>query len=93
MNRRPDAWRMIGRIFLALLVLFDTPTPGYPKIVRQWSRYARRGSEIIRELAQGKPSITPGDIGAHVRAVRQIVARRWVAKAKSSTHVSGHICG
>ena len=66
---------------VALLVLFDTPTPGYPKIVRQWSRYARRASEIVRELAHGKPSITPGDIGAHVRAVRQIVARRWVAKA------------
>ena len=66
---------------MALLVLFDTPTPGYPKIVRQWSRYARRASEIVRDMAQGKPSITPRDIGAHVRAVRQIVARRWVAKA------------
>jgi oxalate---CoA ligase len=64
-----------------LLALFDTPTPGYPKIVRQWSRYARRAFEIVRELVQGKPSITAHDIAAHVRALWNIATRRWSTKA------------
>lgn len=60
-----------------LLALFDTPTPGYPKIFRQWSRYVVRASGIFRDLAQGKLSSTLQDVAAHARALRRIAARRW----------------
>ncbi len=65
-----------------LLALFDTPTPGYPKIVRQWTRYVRRAFEILGEMAQGKPSISAHDIAAHMRALWNIATRRWSTKAK-----------
>jgi acyl-CoA synthetase (AMP-forming)/AMP-acid ligase II/thioesterase domain-containing protein len=66
---------------VALLALFDTPTPGYPKIVRQWRGYTRRASEIFGAWVQGKPSVTAHEIADHLRALCRIVTRRWFAKA------------
>ncbi len=65
---------------VALLALFDTPTPGYPKIARAWTRYGRRASQILRDLASGRVSATPRDIAEHARMVWRIAARRWTAK-------------
>ena len=32
---------------VALLVLFETPTPGYPKIVRHWKKYLRQSADFV----------------------------------------------
>jgi acyl-CoA synthetase (AMP-forming)/AMP-acid ligase II/thioesterase domain-containing protein len=66
---------------VALLALFDTPTPGYPKIVRARWRYARHASGILRDLARGRSSIRPRDIAEHLRALWRITSRRWSARA------------
>jgi oxalate---CoA ligase len=67
---------------VALLALFDTPTPGYPKIVRQWKRYARQGAALLGGLARGKVPVSARDIAAHLGALRRVATRRWFAKAK-----------
>ena len=59
---------------IALLVLFDTPTPGYPKIT--WKRYPRAAGAMISDLLHGRKSVTFRDIGAHVRVLTGTAAKR-----------------
>lgn len=66
---------------VALLALFDTPTPGYPKIVREWGRYGRRASQILRQMLHGTVGITAHDAAQHARILWRIATRRPFAKA------------
>ena len=67
---------------VALLALFDTPTPGYPKIAREWKSYIRQGTAVLRSLTRGKVSITTPDLAAHLRTLVRIATERRLAKAK-----------
>jgi len=66
---------------VALLVLFDTPAPGYPKIARNWSRYAEASGELLRGLARGAPGVTARQVANHLRALARIATGRFRAKA------------
>ena len=59
---------------IALLVLFDTPTPGYPKIT--WKRYPRAAGAMVSDLLHGRKPVTFRDIGAHVRVLTGTAAKR-----------------
>jgi acyl-CoA synthetase (AMP-forming)/AMP-acid ligase II/thioesterase domain-containing protein len=74
---------------VALVALFDTPTPGYPKIIQARSRYAHRAWEILRELSRGTVSITARSIAEHLRALWRIATRRWRAKANRAMTSAG----
>jgi len=50
---------------VALLVMFDAPTPGYPKLLRSWKRY---GKAI--------PRLTPGAVAEHARFLCRLGQRR-----------------
>jgi thioesterase domain-containing protein len=70
---------------VALLALFDTPTPGYPKIISAWSRYRRAAWSILRDLARGKATVTPRQIAEHLGVVWNAVVwdknvRPWLAR-------------
>ena len=39
---------------VALLALFEVPTPGYPKILRHWSKYLRQSAKQVSGLLRGK---------------------------------------
>ncbi len=67
---------------VALLALLDTPTPGYPKIAREWKSYMRHGAAILRSLARGKVPITTPDLAAHFRTVVRIATQSRTVKAK-----------
>jgi len=67
---------------VALLALFDTPTPGYPKIASEWKSYMRQGAAILRSLTRGKVPFTARDLAAHLRTVVRIATERRLAKAK-----------
>jgi acyl-CoA synthetase (AMP-forming)/AMP-acid ligase II/thioesterase domain-containing protein len=56
------------------LVLFDVPTPGYPKIVQGWTQYLRRGAAggLIRQRSEAF---------RHVRRIAHIVKRRFGGRA------------
>jgi acyl-CoA synthetase (AMP-forming)/AMP-acid ligase II/thioesterase domain-containing protein len=66
---------------VALLALFDTPTPGYPKIARQWKSYIRRGVALLRSLTRGKVPIATPDLAAHLRTLVRMAAERRSASA------------
>jgi oxalate---CoA ligase len=66
---------------VAWLALFDTPTPGYPKIARQWRGYVREGAAILRGLTRGKVPVTSRDFSVHFRTLVRIATRRWSGKA------------
>ena len=55
-----------------LLVLFDTPTPGYPKPLRHWKQYARHGLQL---LARG-PRHGLAEIGSHINYLSRILRPR-----------------
>jgi acyl-coenzyme A synthetase/AMP-(fatty) acid ligase/thioesterase domain-containing protein len=67
---------------VALLALFDTPTPGYPKIAREWKSYMRQGAAMLRSLRRGKVPVTTPDLTAHWRTLVRIATERHLAKAQ-----------
>jgi oxalate---CoA ligase len=66
---------------VVLLALFDTPTPGYPKIARQWKPYMRHGAAILRGLKWSNVPAATRDLAAHLHTLLRIATRRWSAKA------------
>jgi len=55
-----------------LLVLFEVPTPGYPKIVRNWKKYARHSVTLLR----GDPR---NQLSAHAQVLKGLLARKTQA--------------
>jgi acyl-CoA synthetase (AMP-forming)/AMP-acid ligase II/thioesterase domain-containing protein len=74
---------------VALVALFDTPTPGYPKVVREWRRYVKQSGVLLRALAQGKRLFTTADIVAHLRALAGIARRKLGARTTRSLSTAG----
>lgn len=55
-----------------LVVLLDTPAPGYPKVLREGPKYARQA----REWLSGRAGYTMRDIGGHIRALWSLARKR-----------------
>jgi thioesterase domain-containing protein len=77
---------------VALLALFDTPTPGYPKIARGWKRYARVAVDVWLGVLRGERPISVRDIATHVRELGRIATRRLRARARRAA-ASANSCG
>jgi oxalate---CoA ligase len=60
---------------IALLGLFDTPTPGYPKPLRGWRRYTGALSRLLRGIIQGDKAAL-ATIAAQLRDLGQIAAEK-----------------
>jgi thioesterase domain-containing protein len=58
------------------LVLFDAATPGYPKVHKQWRRYAIKARELALALRPGKVAMTVTAMRQHVYTLGRIFARR-----------------
>jgi acyl-CoA synthetase (AMP-forming)/AMP-acid ligase II/thioesterase domain-containing protein len=56
---------------VALLALFDTPTPGYPKIVSAWRNYLR----ALAGVGRGR-KLAGKDIAEHLNALARLALRR-----------------
>ena len=56
------------------LVLFDAATPGYPKIHKEWRRYASKAGELA--WRRGKSAVTAKDLRRHLHMLRHIFVRR-----------------
>jgi oxalate---CoA ligase len=74
---------------VSLLALFDSPTPGYPKVMREWKRYVDQSMGILRALAKGKCQISTRDIAAHFRALANIVSRKFGTPARRGLSAAG----
>ena len=57
-------------------VLFDAATPGYPKVHKQWRRYAIKARELALALRPGKVAMTVTAMRQHVYTLGRIFARR-----------------
>jgi oxalate---CoA ligase len=71
---------------VALLVLFDARTPGYPKIARQWRSYARA---LLRSLSGGEDRITFREILTHIGHTCGIKTKRIAAKVTRAKVAAG----
>ena len=58
------------------LVLFDSATPGYPKVHKQWRRYRSKARELALALRPGKITTTAALMRDHLYALGRIFARR-----------------
>jgi acyl-CoA synthetase (AMP-forming)/AMP-acid ligase II/thioesterase domain-containing protein len=58
------------------LVLFDAATPGYPKVYKQWRRYAIKARQLARALRPGEIAATATAMRQHLYALARIFARR-----------------
>jgi thioesterase domain-containing protein len=54
------------------VVLFETPAPGHPKVLRHWKRYARVAAEILR----GRRWVSWRDLSSHLRVLAELGRRR-----------------
>ena len=71
-----------------MVVLFEVPTPGYPKVVRHWKKYFRNSAAVTRGFLRGERRPYWEQVRAHLsvwsglfRRKRQAVARRALVAA------------
>jgi amino acid adenylation domain-containing protein len=65
-----------------LMVLFDTQTPGYPKVLRGGKSYFRQAGDWLR----GHAKFSPRDVGTHLRTVFRLAREN---AGQSSPAVAG----
>lgn len=61
---------------IALLALFDTPTPGYPKLAPAWKRYPQAARGMLSAWLQGGKPVTFREISGHFRVLTRIALKR-----------------
>jgi len=66
---------------IARLVLFDVPTPGYPKVVRSWKRYFAESRRMFSAAARGEVLAQSAEAIRHVRRLARIAQRRFGGRA------------
>jgi hypothetical protein len=64
-----------------MVALFDTLTPGYPKLSRAGKRYARR----LRDMFAG--GIKVSQIAAHAAVVGRLMANKTLARVQRNTGI------
>ena len=79
---------------VALLVLFQVPTPGYPKIARHWKKYLRQSAALVSRLLRGEPSLVWRQVRSHLGVWRTLFGKRRQALTRRvlvSTHMQAAI--
>ena len=71
------------------LVLFDAATPGYPKVHKQWKRYAAKARELALSLRPGKLAGTATAVREHVYTLGRILSRGQRATASRALTAIG----
>lgn len=74
---------------VALLALFDVPTPGYPKVARNWKRYVIESGRVFSGLARGRLALRSGEALAHFRRLKRIVTRRFSGRSSRALAAVG----
>ena len=71
------------------LILFDAATPGYPKVHKQWKRYAAKARELAMTLRPGKIVETVSAVREHVYTLGRIFSRGRAATASRALTAIG----
>ena len=59
-----------------LLVLFEVPTPGHPKVMRHWRKYLKHAATLMGSLASGQAEAVRRQARAHAMVLRQLFGRK-----------------
>ncbi|HVO98345.1 MAG TPA: AMP-binding protein [Bryobacteraceae bacterium] len=59
-----------------LLVLFETPTPGYPKVARHWRKYLWHSMALGSSLLHGQVRSVGTQVRAHAGALKDLFRRK-----------------
>jgi thioesterase domain-containing protein len=68
--------------------LFDTPTPGYPKIAAAWKRYPRAAAGVLSDLVRGNRLKAFREAGEHIRMLIRIAAKKLPGETSGATPAS-----
>jgi acyl-CoA synthetase (AMP-forming)/AMP-acid ligase II/thioesterase domain-containing protein len=74
-----------------LLTFFDTPTPGYPKVIRRWRRYWDEALLFFRER-----HIPAGELVSHARVLARLAGRylqRHLGRAAARAGLESPLAG
>ncbi len=58
------------------LVLLDVPAPGYPKVVRSWTRYVAESARMAASWARRERALKTGEFRKHLQRLKQLGARK-----------------
>jgi len=61
---------------VALLVLFEVPTPGYPRIARHWRKYLRQSAGLASRRLRGKSGNGWDEVRAHFDVWKTLFVRK-----------------
>ena len=75
---------------IALLILFDTPTPGYPKMATAWKRYPQAAGAMVSDLLRGRKPITFREIGTHLQTLTAIATKHVKTPALNAPAEAWH---
>jgi len=59
-----------------LLVLFEVPTPGYPKVARHWKKYVRQSAGLVSSFARGQAPVGWVEVRSHAGVLKQLFRRK-----------------
>jgi oxalate---CoA ligase len=74
---------------ISRLVLFDVPTPGYPKVIRSWRRYVAESRRMFTAVARGELLKQGAEVVRHLRRLARIVQRRFGGRAVRAAASAG----
>jgi thioesterase domain-containing protein len=64
---------------VSMLLLFDVPAPGYPKVLRHWKRYLRAAGALTH----------PREVLDHIRRLAQLASRKYGGRVLRALAASG----
>jgi len=74
---------------VALLALFEVPTPGYPKVARHWRKYFRQSAALLSALVRREGHVDWGQIRSHIDVWRSLFRRKKQALTRRALVAAG----
>ncbi len=67
---------------ISLLVLFEVPAPGYPKVVRNWKNYLKQSKRLFQALARGEGRAAWPNLRSHIQVLAGLLKKRAQAVSR-----------
>jgi thioesterase domain-containing protein len=74
---------------VSLLVLFEVPTPGYPRVVRQWNRYLKHAAAMGSAIVRGNGREVWAQVRAHAAVLRVLFGYKFRALKRRTIFGAG----
>jgi len=61
---------------VSILVLFEVPTPGYPKVVRHWKNYLKQSAALVSSLRRGPRDVVLAQVRSHAELLTNLFRKK-----------------